>query len=392
MPQTQNSANLAATIGSIRQAFEPEPKDINFYDYDGSLLYSYTYSEAWSLTAMPALPTYHTGLTPTGWNYTFPEVKSFAHNSRSINVGAVYATSDGSTRLYLFVAKGTKIPSLQIHLKLAANTASTIVWGDGTTSTVTNSGSEEAFVYAKKTNYAEVNADTIICVKISSGSFVLGYNGSYSLFGTGYEPVLIKAELGANCTGIMPYAFQAANPNFNLREIMISSGVTSIPDYAFNICRSLKAVVLPHSITGIGSYAFAGCYELSMISIPKSVTDIGTYCFSGCQSLKTISLQQLSHLDNIKSRSFSTCNNLLSIKLPWCLVSIQSNAMNSCKKLYSVDLTEFDDPTDIPSLINANAFNDTPAYLKFVVANQEMLAAFSAATNWSTYAGQFIVG
>ena len=38
------------------------PKDVNFYDYDGTLVASYSLSEAQSLTALPDGPT-HDGLT-----------------------------------------------------------------------------------------------------------------------------------------------------------------------------------------------------------------------------------------------------------------------------------------------------------------------------------------
>lgn len=42
-------------------------------------------------------------------------------------------------------------------------------------------------------------------------------------------------------------------------------------------------------------------------------------------------------------------------------------------------------------LSNANAFSDIPAQARFIVANAEMLVAFSNATNWNTFAARYEV-
>ncbi|MBR7042325.1 MAG: hypothetical protein IKI04_02365 [Bacilli bacterium] len=54
---------------------EVAEKDVNFIDYDGTILYSYTAQEAQALTELPANPT-HTGLTSHGWNWTLAEIKT----------------------------------------------------------------------------------------------------------------------------------------------------------------------------------------------------------------------------------------------------------------------------------------------------------------------------
>lgn len=51
-----------------------QSKDVNFYDYDGTLVYSYTWEEAEQLTELPAGPT-HDGLTFQEWNYTLDDIK-----------------------------------------------------------------------------------------------------------------------------------------------------------------------------------------------------------------------------------------------------------------------------------------------------------------------------
>lgn len=385
LPQTQNSAGLAAAVNSIGDA-PAVGKDINLYDYNGTLLYGYTFAEAAALTALPALPV-HSGLTAQGWNCTLNQVKAFARNGRQLNVGATYITSDGSTKLYLFVAKGTKIPNLQIHMKLSANQTVTVNWGDGTTSSLSNPGSAEAFVCAEKTDYAEAAQDTVLCVRLIGGSFQLGYDGNYSLFGEGCEPTLLKAELGANCGGILPYAFQKTS----LKELLLSPRVGLIAEYAFFSCFNLKAVVLPGCVVGLDSYAFGSCTELSVISIPETVYNIGTYAFNACSNLNTIVLPT-SLLTSIKNNALRSCRNLQYVRIPWTVESILAGAFNGCSKLYKFDLTEFDDPENLPALGNTNTFANTSEFLRFIVANQEMKTAFSAAANWSAYASQFTVG
>ena len=83
-------------------------KDVNFYDYDGTLLYSYTLEEAQALTELPALPT-REGLTCQGWNYDLATIKSYG---RKVNVGATYITDDGTTRIYIKLEDGRTSPCL----------------------------------------------------------------------------------------------------------------------------------------------------------------------------------------------------------------------------------------------------------------------------------------
>ena len=58
-----------------------ERSDVNFYDYDGTLLYAYTAAEAAALEEMPSNPS-HTGLTAQGWNYTLAQTTESATSDR----------------------------------------------------------------------------------------------------------------------------------------------------------------------------------------------------------------------------------------------------------------------------------------------------------------------
>ena len=64
-----------------------------------------------------------------------------------------------------------------------------------------------------------------------------------------------------------------------LGVITFNKPIITIPNEAFNECRSLRSITIPNSITSIGNFAFSGCFSLKSISIPDSVTSIGNGTF-----------------------------------------------------------------------------------------------------------------
>jgi len=61
-----------------------------------------------------------------------------------------------------------------------------------------------------------------------------------------------------------------------------------IYDYAFYLRSDIKNVVISKGVTGIGRMAFLGCTGLTNITIPESVTYIGAYAFQNCSNLKYV--------------------------------------------------------------------------------------------------------
>lgn len=57
----------------------------------------------------------------------------------------------------------------------------------------------------------------------------------------------------------------------NLTNLVISEGVTSIPNGLFSGIESLTSVVLPSTITEIGDYAFSGCVNISKIIMKPTI-------------------------------------------------------------------------------------------------------------------------
>lgn len=83
---------------------EVERKDVNFIDYDGKVLHSYTTQEALALTELPALPSRtEEGLTCQEWNYTLAQMKSNVNSSGKCDIGATYITTDRKTHIYITI-------------------------------------------------------------------------------------------------------------------------------------------------------------------------------------------------------------------------------------------------------------------------------------------------
>ena len=61
---------------------------------------------------------------------------------------------------------------------------------------------------------------------------------------------------------------------------IIPNSVTSIGNYAFQVCEGLTSVNIPEGVTSIGEGAFDRCSNLKIVSIPRSVTYIGSCAFA----------------------------------------------------------------------------------------------------------------
>ena len=122
---TAHDASGAKITGTLDTA-QPKESDINFWDYDGTLLYSWTLAELATKTELPPLPS-HDGLICQGWNWTLQDIKDAG---RELDIGALYITDDGKTRLYVDVDTETWDDFILNYWQSAKN-AVTVNWGDG---------------------------------------------------------------------------------------------------------------------------------------------------------------------------------------------------------------------------------------------------------------------
>ena len=248
--------------------------DVLFYDYDGTILYSYSKEEFLALTEMPANPT-HEGLTAQGWNSTLVEAQNYVQKYEILNVGQLYVTDDGKTRLYIEITDPLAL-NIPICFMQKALSGITINWGDGSAEEVVSTGTYRASVkmYDATTShqYSSLGQYIITFSPINNCSMMLG-NYTYSLFGisnpstpvrpNGYifSSVLKKIELGENVLGAYGYGIQCC---VNLETITLSKQYVALE--SFNRCEGLKHLNLPSYVTINTSYAFPD--SLQSISYP----------------------------------------------------------------------------------------------------------------------------
>ena len=297
------------------------PGDITFYDYDGTIVTSWTLAELATKTALPDYPS-HNGLICQGWNWSLADLKTA---NRKMNVGAMYVTDDGKTRIYIHLEEGRTSPVLGV----CPNGTVDIDWGDGTVhDTLTGSDTSTA-VYTSAHNYA-VPGDYVIQLTVT-GSMGFGSNGPLVYASNSdnrnyvYKNTIQKVELGSGVTSISGSAFQNC---YSLSSITIPDGVTSIGMAAFRTCCSLSNITIPNGVTSIGMAAFSTCYSLSSITIPDGVTSIGSNAFQNCYGVAHLYFLPTTPPSVSNSNAFSKIPTDCVIHVPVGRLSAYTSATN----------------------------------------------------------------
>lgn len=393
---------FAAAIGEIETGgggAAPPAKwnDVTFIDYDGSVLYSYSLAEAQALTELPSLPT-HDGLICQGWNWTLDDIKALG---RAVNVGAMYITDDGKTRLHIKVWD-TARSNVPLYFSQTVANGVTIDWGDGSeTETLAGTGN------VNTTHQYNAAGDYTISLSVADGCTLgLGHSiSNYSVMGLSsnrgrvYTNTLQAVNIGENVTEIginafyncnllesitIPYGITKIGGNsfyycYSLFGVTIPNSVTMMGYYIFGYCHSLSSVAIPNSVTVIGQYAFTACYSLSSVTIPNSVTKLISYAFQNCCSLTSVTIPNSA--TDIPSNIFNSCNSISSITIPNGIAKIDSNAFYNCFGMAEYHLQ----PTTPPTLSNTSAFTGIPSDC-IIYVPKGSLEAYQSATNWATYA------
>ena len=210
-----------------------------------------------------------------------------------------------------------------------------------------------------------------------------GENVTYSL-DTSTGELVISGTGDMTDYSLYIYAPWHSNSS-SIKTVTISSGVTSIGDYAFSECSSLTSVTIPDNVTSIGDRAFEDCSSLTSVTIPDSVTSIGNYAFYHCDNLTSVTIPNSvtsigdsafegtayyndisnwennevlyigNHLIKVKTTirgdysikenticiadsAFGGCDNLTSVTIPDSVTSIGDEAFHYCESLTSVTI------------------------------------------------------
>jgi hypothetical protein len=385
---------FATAIGNIKTGGSASvaEKAVNFRDYDGTVVYSYTADEFAELTAMPDNPDHSRDaipLTSQGWNWSLEKAQAYVAKYGRLEVGQMYITTDGKTHILIHLEKGRTSPMLGC----CPNGTVDVDWGDGTEHDTLTGTSISTVKWTQKHEYAAPgNYDIRLTVTGSMGFYGSSSSNQYSGLlryassGDGrnqvYQNAIQRVEVGKDVTNMVDYAFKNCS---SLSGISIPDSVTSIGGFVFSGCYSLSSISIPNDITSIGKSTFSSCSSLSSISIPDGVTSIGGYAFQSCYSLSSISIPD--GVTSIGSYAFYGCYGLSNISIPDGVTRIEGYVFYNCFGISEYHFAR----TTPPTLPNTNAFTGIAADCIIYVPYSEdhsILEAYKSASNWSTYASK----
>lgn len=386
-PQTETVAGLADAIGTIPtgggSSVPVSPSDITFYDYDGTVVAAWSLAELATKTALPDLPS-HEGLICQGWNWSLADLKT---TNRKMNVGAMYITDDGKTRIYIRLEEGRTSPMLGV----CPNGTVTVDWGDGTTPDTLTGTSTRTVKWTPNHAYA-ASGDYVIKLTVNGtiGLYGVSANNEYSgllRYSSNadnrnyvYQNTIKRVELGAGIAQLNEAAFENC---FSLASITIPNSVTSFSLVAFYNCYSLTSFTIPSSVKNTSTNAFGFCQSLVSVAIPNSLTDVGTSMFSNCKSLASVTIPNSATA--IYSSSFDSCYSITSLIIPSTVKRIGNMAFYNC---YGIAFYDFTSHTSVPTL-GTNTFRNISSDCQIRVP-LSLVDDWKAATNWSDYADQIV--
>lgn len=177
----------------------------------------------------------------------------------------------------------------------------------------------------------------------------------------GKEAFLYCMKLpSADISGVTEIPESAFEECRSLETIKLSGKLETISEAAFRNCQKLDGVTLPDTLTGIGKSAFASCTSLSEIHIPESVTELGDMAFGNCTNLQAANIPSAftsvpyglfvgdERLDNVKLPEGTTSiggyafwkNGMTKLVLPDSVTSVGEFAYAKCEKLTDVTIPE----------------------------------------------------
>ena len=156
--------------------------------------------------------------------------------------------------------------------------------------------------------------------------------------------------------------------NTSITSAVCGADLKTLPDRAFESCKSLRSAQLPSSLATLGINVFNGCTNLFTLTpfLPATVTAVGNSAFQSVPAPQALDLSSVTSLGNYVFRSagltsvvfsanltlidqynFNSCKSLRSVQLPANLLTLGQNAFSACTNLYELQLP--------PTLVTINA-------------------------------------
>lgn len=380
---------------------ELEEKDINFYDYDGTLLYSYTLKEFDKLEELPPKPDGY------NWNWTLANIKA---ERKPTDVGVttsileVYIDMPEQEYkvMYIYFSFTNKLTSSSHYVYCD--------WGDGSARTQhlvrANSTSNCAFSHS-------YSSPGIYKIKISSSSYSyscrlegntnqsnLANNSSAyderSITKLSYIKHLIigtSTELGSyalsrlyNLETLMMNGTFVSNALaviadcYRLKKIIFSNKATYLAQSSIINNHRLYSLTIPNSVVTLKRNSISSNYVLTKLLLPKQFnfdSSVGSEMFSNNYSLTSdliINLEGENNIVNIQNHKL-----LYRLKITGSVSTIQS--FSGCVSLKRYDFTEL---ISIPTLNGTNSFPSQLVSYRILVP-ETLYNEWISATNWSTF-------
>ncbi len=130
-------------------------------------------------------------------------------------------------------------------------------------------------------------------------------------------------------------------------RVVVSSGITSVGDYAFHGMSALEEVSLPEGLTSIGKCAFAFCSKLDELTIPSTVATVGESAFEGCVALESIKLPAAA--TSVGDRAFAFCRSLKVVLIAGVPTQIGHWTFKDCAALTSLAIAV--DESETPAVV-----------------------------------------
>lgn len=370
---------LADGYGQGGGGTTPVPqKQVNFIDYDGTILYSYTSSEFNELADLPPNPT-HDRLTSQGWNWTKTQITTqlSAQPKATVWVGQMYATSDGKTRLYCHF-DDRRSPCVE----LCPNGTVVVDWGDGS-NTSTFSGRSTSTPQTATHTYAS-SGDYVIEIEVTGTAGIRGGSGSSGSMLLTKAHYNSASESGVYCNSIkrielgngLIISAGGLSYMYSLESIVIPRGASLAKD-SIQSCYSLKSLTYPDSITTL--LGMRNNYSISTVSIPFTVTSFDSGTFYTNTNLKSVTIPN--GVTSISASAFYGCNSISAITIPSGIDTINNLTFRDCRGVAEYHFRSATPPT----LSNIAAFQNISSDC-IIYVPVGSLESYQTANNWSTYA------
>lgn len=395
---------------------EPEEKDVNFYDYDGTRLYSYTKDEFLALETEPELPTKN-GITYTSWNVIFKDVaKPLVDRGDKLDIGALGKPSDCDIKIFINLPEEFKSP----YIYIGTNKTCVIDWGDGSSLETYNPSKSDYTGWINPSHtFSKGGKYEIKLTNSSSGNFYLKSTGQNNSYNDGQKTgaLLWGGTSSDNTKTNMIYASC-------IEEIWLGEKVSS-PNmtHQFSGFTNLKAILTNEKNTDlVSSYSFFNCRSLKTFNVPRNTIHyFKDYAFKNCNSLKRITGTKWRFAygsDGTATKTFENCFSLEKMPTPApTLPALTSNIdLSGCSYLFencyllshiymgrctkigtstfsgnypTVKVFDFSNVTSIPTLSGAGAFSSGTSDYEIWVPSS-LYNDWITASNWSNIGAHIV--